>query len=183
MSLSGVTPDHDVMAVTPAGFRKALGCFATGVAVITVEIDGQVHGMTANAFTSVSLDPPLVLVCVKRQSRTHECLHATQRFGANILTDKQRPVSEHFALPCGVRSAEIKYAGLFFRSERGTPVLEGSLAFLECRVDEMHVAGDHTIFLARVEEIMTGGGDPLLYFRGTYRCVGRIDEENGGERL
>src|SRR2546425_4516994 len=87
------------MNVTQADFRKALGCFATGVTVITVDYEGTVQGMTANAFSSVSLDPLLVLVCVDQKARTHAHLHARKRFGINVLSEQQRAISEHYAQP------------------------------------------------------------------------------------
>src|SRR5438270_8438994 len=83
--------------VSQADFRRALGAFATGVTVITVDQDGEVHGMTANAFTSVSLEPLLVLVCVDHRARTHAHLHARKRFGINVLADNQRAISEYYA--------------------------------------------------------------------------------------
>src|SRR6266851_10109116 len=83
-----------LMSVTSEEFRKAMGSFATGVTVITVDYEGQVQGMTANAFTSVSLDPLLVLVCVDHQARTHAHLHAKKRFGINVLSEQQRAVAE-----------------------------------------------------------------------------------------
>src|SRR3981081_1656616 len=85
------------MGVTQAEFRKAMGSFATGVTVITVDYEGEVHGMTANAFTSVSLDPLLVLVCVDHRARTHTHLHARKRFGVNVLADNQLAISEYYA--------------------------------------------------------------------------------------
>ena len=78
------------MSLSPTEFRKAMGCFATGVTIITVDLEGEVHGMTANAFASVSLDPPLVLVCVDHTARTHAHLHAKKRFGVNILAENQQ---------------------------------------------------------------------------------------------
>src|SRR5690348_7993196 len=85
------------MGATSTEFRKAMGSFATGVTVITVDFDGEVHGMTANAFTSVSLDPMLVLVCVDHRARTHAHLHARKRFGVNVLASHQKPISEYYA--------------------------------------------------------------------------------------
>ena len=82
-----------------AEFRNALGSFATGVTVITVDYEGEVHGMTANAFSSVSLDPPLVLVCVDHRARTHAHLHARKRFGVNVLAENQQIISEYYARP------------------------------------------------------------------------------------
>src|ERR1700674_1843378 len=93
------TKAQNLMSLNQAEFRKAMGCFATGVTIITVDYEGDVHGMTANAFASVSLDPQLVLVCVDQRARTHAHLHAKKRFGVNVLAENQRAVSEYYALP------------------------------------------------------------------------------------
>src|SRR5690348_9972424 len=85
------------MSISPAEFRQAMGSFATGVTVITVDNDGEVHGMTANAFASVSLEPLLILVCVDHRARTHAHLHARKRFGVNVLASHQKPISEYYA--------------------------------------------------------------------------------------
>lgn len=182
MSASEVFPDHEAVTVTSVDFRRARGCFATGVTVITVEHEGQVHGMTANAFTVVSLDPPLVLVCVHRQNRTHEYLFTKQHFAINILTKRQRPVSEYYALPALARARESGVPGHFSRTKRGTPILDGALACLECRLSETYLGGDHTVFIAQVEGMMAGEGEPLLYFRGQYRAIGEMEVLNGGTR-
>jgi flavin reductase (DIM6/NTAB) family NADH-FMN oxidoreductase RutF len=160
------------MSVTQAEFRKAMGTFATGVTVITVDDGGEVHGMTANAFTSVSLDPLLVLVCVDHRARTHTHLHARKRFGVNVLAEAQRAVSECYADPSpDHRHAEQKAGARFDRTAHGTPVLHGALAYLECRLHTVQDAGDHTIFIAEVEDLVVREGDPLLYFRGEYRRI------------
>src|SRR6201997_1302769 len=110
-----------------------MGSFATGVTVITVDYEGEIHGMTANAFTSVSLDPLLVLVCVDRKARTHAHLHARKRFGVNILADDQRAISEYYALAARTHDrAEEEAKARFDRTAHGTPVLQGALAYLEC---------------------------------------------------
>jgi flavin reductase (DIM6/NTAB) family NADH-FMN oxidoreductase RutF len=161
------------MSVTPAEFRKALGCFATGVTVITVDHEGEVHGMTANAFTSVSLDPMLVLVCVDHRARTHAHLHARKRFGVNVLAENQRAISEYYALASQThQDAEREAGAQFDRTAHGTPVLHGALAYLECRLRTAEDAGDHTIFIAEVEDVVVREGDPLLFFRGKYRAIG-----------
>jgi flavin reductase (DIM6/NTAB) family NADH-FMN oxidoreductase RutF len=161
------------MSVTQAEFRRAMGCFATGVTIITVDDEGEVHGMTANAFASVSLDPVLVLVCVDRRARTHAHLHAKKRFGVNVLAENQRAVSEYYALPTEAQDlAEAKARTGFERTAHGTPVLQGALAYLECRLHSAQDAGDHTIFIAEVEDVVVREGDPLLYFRGKYRSIG-----------
>jgi len=161
------------MTLDSAEFRKAMGHFATGVTIVTVDLDGEVHGMTANAFASVSLDPLLVLVCVDHSTRTHAHLHAKKRFGVNILCDDQRALSEHFANPERTNEgAETQAGARFDRTSHGTPMLHGSLAYLECRLHSAQVAGDHTIFIAEVEDVVVNNGDPLLFFKGRYRKVG-----------
>ncbi|HTR64966.1 MAG TPA: flavin reductase family protein [Terriglobales bacterium] len=166
------------MSVTPAEFRRAMGRFATGVTVITVDYEGEVQGMTANAFASVSLEPLLVLVCVERKTRTHAHLHARKRFGVNVLAADQRAISEYYALPTRSHGeAEEKAGARFDRTAHGTPVLHGALAYLECRLDTAQDAGDHTIFIAEVEDVTVNEGEPLLYFRGEYRRIGA--EANG----
>jgi flavin reductase (DIM6/NTAB) family NADH-FMN oxidoreductase RutF len=164
------------MGVSQAEFRKAMGSFATGVTVITVDYEGEVHGMTANAFASVSLDPMLVLVCVDHKARTHTHLHAKKRFGVNVLAENQRAVSEYYADPNpDHRYAEREAKARFDRTQHGTPVLHGALAYLECRLHTAQDAGDHTIFIAEVEDVVVRAGDPLLYFRGEYRKIGTAD--------
>ena len=161
------------MSLNSSEFRKAMGCFATGVTIITVDLDGEVHGMTANAFASVSLDPPLVLVCVDHKTRTHAHLHAKKRFGINVLSEDQRAISEYYArVERSTESAEAEAGARFDRTKHGTPMLHGSLAYLECRLKSAEVAGDHTIFIAEIEDVVVHEGEPLLFFRGKYRKVG-----------
>jgi flavin reductase (DIM6/NTAB) family NADH-FMN oxidoreductase RutF len=161
------------MSVTQAEFREAMGSFASGVTVITVDYEGQVHGMTANAFTSVSLDPLLILVCVDHRARTHAHLHARKRFGMNVLAENQQTVSEYYADPSPDHSQAERAGARFDRTQHGTPVLHGGLAYLECRLHTAQDAGDHTIFIAQVEDVVVRAGDPLLYFRGEYRKIGQ----------
>lgn len=161
------------MSMNPAQFRKAMGSFATGVTIITVDLDGEVHGMTANAFTSVSLDPMLVLVCVDHSTRTHAHLHAKKRFGINVLGEDQRSISEYYARPERTHeNAETEAGARFDRTRQGTPMLHGSLAYLECKLHSAQEAGDHTIFIAEVEDVVVQEGAPLLFFKGKYRELG-----------
>lgn len=162
------------MPLTQSEFRKAMGGFATGVTIITVDLEGEVHGMTANAFASVSLDPLLVLVCVDHSTRTHAHLHAKKRFGINMLCEDQRAISEYYARPERTHeNAEAEAGARFDRTRHGTPILHGSLAYLECKLHSAQVAGDHTIFIAEVEDVVVGEGQPLLFFRGNYWKVGK----------
>ena len=161
------------MSLSATEFRKAMGCFATGVTIITVDLEGEVHGMTANAFASVSLDPMLVLVCVDHATRTHAHLHAKKRFGINVLGENQRAISDYYARPERTHEhAEAEAGARFDRTRHGTPMLNGALAYLECRLQTAEQAGDHTIFIAEVEDVVVREGEPLLFIRGKYRRVG-----------
>lgn len=161
------------MSATQEEFRRAMGCFATGVTVITVDDEGKVEGMTANAFTSVSLYPLLVLVCVSQKARTHAHIHARKRFGVNVLSEHQRRISEHYALvDRDPARAEQEAGARFDRTKQGTPVLHGALAYLECRLQSTQDAGDHTIFIAEVEDVVVHEGRPLLYFQSAYHAIG-----------
>jgi flavin reductase (DIM6/NTAB) family NADH-FMN oxidoreductase RutF len=161
------------MSLNSLEFRKAMGCFATGVTIITVDLEGEVHGMTANAFASVSLDPMLVLVCVDHATRTHAHLHSKKRFGINVLCENQRAISEYYARAERTHeNAEAEAGAHFDRTRHGTPLLHGALAYLECRLHSSELAGDHTIFIAEVEDVVMREGEPLLFFRGKYRKLG-----------
>jgi flavin reductase (DIM6/NTAB) family NADH-FMN oxidoreductase RutF len=162
------------MSLVPSDFRKAMGCFATGVTVITVDQDGEVHGMTANAFSSVSLDPVLVLVCVDQRARTHAHLHARKRFGINILRSDQQAISEYYARSTESHQHAEEAGASFDRTAHGTPVLQGALAYLECRLHSTQQAGDHTIFIGEVEDVVVRDGEPLLFFRGQYRKISEL---------
>ena len=160
------------MTLSADEFRNALGCFATGVTVITMENAGKVHGMTANAFCSVSLDPLLVLVCVDQRTLTHELMHEKQRFGINVLAADQERISLYYADPDRLHhDAEERAGARFDRTRHGTPVLHGALAYLECRMHSAQQAGDHTIFVAAVEDAVVRAGSPLLFFRGSYQEI------------
>lgn len=148
-------------------FRDALGCFATGVTVVTAMCpDGSPIGLTANSFTSVSLDPPLLLVCIANTSGSAPYLREAERFAVNVLQIGQQPTSSRFAGKgedrFGVTPWEV--------GEYGTPVLTGSLSSFECARDAVHDGGDHFILVGRVlKAIFEPRRDPLLYFRGKYR--------------
>ena len=161
------------MSLTQENFRNAMAYFATGVTVITVDYEDQIQGMTANAFTSVSLDPMLVLVCVDHKARTHAHLHAKKRFGINVLSEVQRAVAEHYArIDRDPARVEHETSAKFDRTQHGTPVLHGALAYLECHLQTAQDAGDHTIFIAEVEDVVVRSGKPLLFFRSQYRAMG-----------
>lgn len=163
------------MNLTASEFRKAMGSFATGVTVITVDQGGEVHGMTANAFTSVSLEPVLILVCVAHRARTHAHLHARKRFGVNVLSREQQAISDYYSRSSETHQHAEAVGARFDRTEHGTPVLQGALAYLECRLQSAQTAGDHTIFIAEVEQVKVREGEPLLFFRSRYRSLGPVE--------
>lgn len=161
------------MGLSQDNFRHAMSHFATGVTIITVDYENQIQGMTANAFTSVSLNPMLVLVCVDQTARTHAHLHAKKRFGINVLAEDQRGVAEYYArIDRDPARAEDEAGARFDRTRHGTPVLHGALAYLECCLRTAQDAGDHTIFIAEVEDVVVRGGKPLIFFQSKYRAMG-----------
>ena len=151
-------------------FRLALGQFATGVTVVTAERSpGQVHGMTANAFASVSLDPLLILICVGQSAQLLPLVKRNKRFGVNILKSDQQAISEYFAQTEDNAAVEGNLGIRYRWTPSGIPLLENALAHLACNVMAAHIAGDHTIFIAEVESLEVFDGEPLLYHRGDYR--------------
>lgn len=152
-------------------FRRTLGMFATGVTVITTQVGDQVHGMTANAFMSVSLEPPLVVISVDRRSKMHQLLYEGRHYGINVLADDQQAMSDRFA---GRRAAEGDDAEEpTFVQVHETPLVDGALAHLVARVVRSYWGGDHSLFLGRVEYARYGVGQPLLFHGGRYeRMVG-----------
>ena len=158
--------------VSPADFRHAIGHFATGVTVVTsVAADGQPAGTTANAVSSLSLDPPLVLVCFDRGSLTLEVIRHHGAFVVNVLAQPQRQLSANFAR----RGLAAAGDGVRHRPGRtGSPRLHGVLAALECTVEHQLPGGDHEIIVGRVREVETGPESvaPLVFWRGSYVSLG-----------
>ncbi len=159
------------MPIDKQEFRRVLGHFAAGVTIVTtIGDDGTPYGLTATAFTSVSLDPPLVLVCVDKQAESHPHFHASRVFAVNFLAADQQALSRRFAVSGG-----DKFTGVRLRQGvTGAPVLADVLGHLECRTTDICEGGDHTIFIGQVEAAEARPGEPLLYFRGAY---GRIREQ------
>jgi flavin reductase (DIM6/NTAB) family NADH-FMN oxidoreductase RutF len=154
------------MPIPKEEFRRVLGHFAAGVTVITtVGDDGKPYGLTATAFTSVSLDPPLVLVCVDKRAESHAHFHTSRVFTVNFLAADQQELSRRFAVSGG-----DKFSGVQVRQgATGAPVLADVLGHLECRTTDICEGGDHTIFIGQVEAADARDGEPLLYFRGAYQ--------------
>jgi flavin reductase (DIM6/NTAB) family NADH-FMN oxidoreductase RutF len=152
-------------------FRQVMGRFATGVTVLTTGRDGAYRGMTVNAFSSVSLRPPLVLVCVARDARSHDVIGEAGAFAVNVLAEDQEALSRAFADPTSPANQSL--AGVDYDvGESGLPLLRGCLAYAECRVVTSHLAGDHTIFLGAVEAARTArDAMPLIFYGGAYRAL------------
>jgi flavin reductase (DIM6/NTAB) family NADH-FMN oxidoreductase RutF len=150
----------------PQELRRVMGLFATGVTVITTrDGSGRPFGLTANAVTSLSLDPPLLLICVDKKAETYPHFLDSGCFVVNILASDQEELSRRFA-----KSGGDKFAGLpHSRNQNGAPILEGTLAHLECCIVETHEGGDHVIHIGRVEHAEARGGTPLCFFQGKYR--------------
>lgn len=146
--------------------RRVMGLFATGVTILTTrDADGRPYGLTANAVTSLSLDPPLLLVCIDKKSETHPHFFASKVFVVNILSADQQELSQRFA-----KSGGDKFEGLAHSTNLdGVPVLEGTLGHVECRITETHHGGDHVIHIGAVHAAEVRGGTPLCYFGGRYR--------------
>jgi flavin reductase (DIM6/NTAB) family NADH-FMN oxidoreductase RutF len=153
-------------------FRRTLGMFATGVTVLTARAGEQVHGMTANAFMSVSLRPPLVLVSVDRRARMCDLLHEGRRFGVNVLEAHQAGLSDRFA----GRKHDDDEPLPQFDIVHETPLIDGALAHLVARVARSYWGGDHSLFLGHVEYARYGEGEPLLFHSGRYE---RLTREHG----
>jgi flavin reductase (DIM6/NTAB) family NADH-FMN oxidoreductase RutF len=152
------------MPIDEFRFRQAMGHFASGVTVVTTEHDGQLHGMTVSSFSSLSLKPPLVLICVEKAVRCHDAITGAGRFAVNILEKHQEHLSRRFATP-----DSDKFRGVAWRSGLlGLPLLDDTLATIECRLTDSLPGGDHTIFVGEVMDAEIHEGSPLLYYRRGY---------------
>ena len=156
------------MSIDEQEFRRVVSHFAAGVTVVTTcGVDGLPYGLTATAFTAVSLQPPLVLVCVDKRSESHPHFHASKVFAVNFLGAGHEEISRRFAVSGG-----DKFSGCAFRrGGTGAPILDGVLGHVECRTVTTVDAGDHTVFLGQVESASANEGHPLVYFRSHYRSL------------
>jgi flavin reductase (DIM6/NTAB) family NADH-FMN oxidoreductase RutF len=153
------------MPIDDARFKLAMSQFASGVTVVTTEHEGIRYGMTVSAFSSLSLHPPLVLICIEKNVKSHDALAAAKKFGVSILARSQAEISGRFA-----SLRDDKFDGVAVRmGELGVPLIEGALCTLECRLHESLPGGDHTIFIGEVVHAQTSDSAPLVYFRSGYR--------------
>lgn len=154
------------MAVDQEAFKAALARFASGITVVTVETDGLKHGMTASSFASVSLDPPRVLVCLDKSSRTRSLLADT--FAINVLSSEQESVSRSFAHAGDKPFSDLEHEP---GPTSGAPLLGGALAWIECATSSIVDGGDHDIVIGDVTGCMSADGQPLIYFLRSYRTL------------
>jgi flavin reductase (DIM6/NTAB) family NADH-FMN oxidoreductase RutF/DNA-binding GntR family transcriptional regulator len=160
--------------MTPEEFRDIIGRFASGVTVITATHDGEPKGTTASAVSSLSLEPPMVLVCLNKASSTGQAVSAARRFAVNILGEDQAEEAMRFA-----KRGEDKFAGVAMTpGQYGEPLLADALAILECNVKEEVTGGTHSVFLAEVERASARSGAPLAYFRGQFGRLELAQDEN-----
>ncbi|MGV6876177.1 flavin reductase family protein [Pseudochelatococcus sp. B33] len=156
-----------VSTIDPVQLRRTLGRFATGVLVVTTRWGDRIHGMTANAFTSVSLTPPLVLICIDQRAAMRQALQESGHYGLSVLSREQQRLSRHFS---SRNSPEVEIA---FEDLDGVPVIAGALAQFSCRIRQTLDAGDHLIFIGEVIGHRHDEGEPLLYFGGGYNYLQR----------
>jgi len=159
------------LPLSPASFRQVLGSFATGVAIVTTRSGDTIHGLTANAFCSVSMEPMLVLVCVDKQAYSHDLMLASQNFGINILAAEHQPHAERFAN--NDLEAPQRYAGLAYHTVlTGAPIFDEAMAWVDCELYATHEGGDHTIIVGKVVALGKGESqDPLLYYQSRYHTM------------
>jgi len=162
-------PSEHRVAITDANLRKMRGLFASGVTAVTTTLDGRLRGVTVSAFTSVSLDPPLVLIALANETTLRNMLAESGIFAVNLLSDDQEFLSERFAARAPLVNEEFEGVP-YFVTATGAPILEQSLAWYDCRVEATHPGGDHTLFVGRVEAIGFGDKDrqPLVYYANRY---------------
>ena len=146
-------------------FKKTLGSFVTGVTVVTTCLDSKLHGLTVNAFSSLSLNPPLVLICIDKKSESNKILKQSKIFAVNILSKDQKNLSKIFS--------DSKNNNRFHKVKTttkitGSPIIVNSLGYIDCSVEKIIPAGDHNIFVGKIKSLNTKNLDPLIYYRGNY---------------
>ena len=158
--------------------RAMMGRFATGVTVVAARHGPLLAGMTANAVASISLDPPLLMASINRGSETHVAIVGSHSFAVSVLGDQQQAIAECFALPTTAGKLQQFCDAPWHEAETGSPILDGAIAFFDCRLHESHPAGTHTIFIGEI--VAAGyeeGVEPLLWFGSRYRRIATATEE------
>jgi flavin reductase (DIM6/NTAB) family NADH-FMN oxidoreductase RutF len=162
---------ESVQAADPAQFKRALGLWASGVTVVTTRTNGRIYCMTASSFSSLSIDPLLIIICVARSAKLHELLEPGGAFAVNVLREDQRALGEAYARS-GREPVEQLDLIDTFDGPSGSPIFSPCLAYLDCRIHRIYDGGDHSIV---VGEVLAAGSDesamPLIYFNRSYRSV------------
>lgn len=154
------------MAIEPQELRRVMGHFATGVAVITTrDKDGTPQGLTANAFMSLSLDPPLVIISVDKKATCYSCFEPNNGFTVNFLAEDQEEISRRFATKGADKFVDLKWQV----GSNGAAQIDGALGSVECRITQCHDGGDHTIVVGEIIDVGASGERPLLFFKGKYQ--------------
>jgi flavin reductase (DIM6/NTAB) family NADH-FMN oxidoreductase RutF len=148
--------------------KRIMGQFATGVTVASTRLGDETWGMTANAFTSLSLDPPLVALCIVRDSQSHAKFKEGGCFAINILAAEDEEISNRFAFKGPKDFSDLPT----LTGETGAPILQSAIGWVDCRTVEIVAGGDHDIFIGEIVAGEVGQGDPLMYFQGKYRSLG-----------
>lgn len=158
------------MAIAPPEFKHIMSRWASGVTVVTMKHGNTVHGMTASAFSSVSLEPPLILICVGKKQGSLPLIKGSGRFVVNILAAGQDALSDYFAKPRPEGDAQFA-THAHQKTANGTPVLDGALGWLDCKVHSVADGGDHDVFIGEIEKtsVSETAEEPLVYFCGKYR--------------
>jgi len=157
------------LSISQAELKNAYARWATGVTIVTARVGDRIHGMTVSAFTEVSLEPPLVLVCIDRESGTQPVIADGGAFAVNILARDQESLAQRFA--CS-EAEDRRFVDLHWEAGvTGAPLLAGSIASLDCRLETAHEAGDHIIYVGEVVELHLSDGDPLLFYDRDYRSL------------
>ena len=159
---------EEISMIDDRMFRDAMGKFATGITVVTMEQNRDITGMTVNAFMSISLDPKLIAISVGEDASMYSPLQETKKFGVSILREDQEQLSMIFARQI-INDQKINYT-----YQDGVPVIQDTLATISCSVKDMVKAGDHMIFIAEVTDLSINEGKPILYFNGNYQKMNEI---------
>lgn len=155
--------------VDDATFKLAMSQFTSGVTIVSTTHEGERYGLTVSSFASLSLAPPLVIVCVERSVKSHDAIAAARRFGVSILEAGQAVLSNRFA-----SKVDDKFEGVAtVTGSTGVPLIAGALCLIECTVRDILPGGDHTIFVGEVVRVSIGEGEPLVYYRSAYRALAR----------
>ena len=153
------------MTVSRNKFKKTLGSFATGVTIVTTCLNNKHHGLTVNAFSSLSMDPPLVLICIDKKTESNRILKQSKIFAINILNKKQKNLSKIFSDP----NNKNRFYGVKTTTKiTGSPIIVNSLGYIDCTVVKIIPAGDHNIFIGKIITLNSKNLDPLIYHRGNY---------------